>query len=95
MLGRHEQQSLRRLDRGLETGDRRRHRILVILIVHRQVVDLDKGGVEGVAAEGGQSLGQFAVDRRAPVAADDDAELEFRHESPYLSVRGVTNDYQG
>ena len=37
--------------------------LLVVLVVHRQIVDLDEFGLEGVGAELGQRLRQFAVDR--------------------------------
>ena len=67
-----------------------RHRLLEILVVHRQIVDLDEVGLEGAAAEPGERLRQPAVDRFAPVGADDDAELEFCHGSLYLFRHMVT-----
>ena len=65
----------------------------VVLVVHRQVVDLDEFGLEGVGTELGQRLRQLAVDGLAPVRADDDAELVFCHGNLYLFA--VTNEYQG
>ena len=71
----------RGLDLGLEARDRRRHAASRVLIVDRQIVDLDELGVELVAAELRQRLRQLAVDGFAAIGADDDAELEFRHGS--------------
>ena len=39
------------LDLRLEAGDGGGDRLLMVLIVHRQVVDLDEVGLEGVAAQ--------------------------------------------
>ena len=47
----------------------------------------DEFGLEGVGPELDQRLRQSAVDRFAPVRADDDAELEFCHGSLYLWLR--------
>ena len=66
-----------------------RHRLLVVLVVHRQVVDLDEFGVEIAGAEPDQRLRQLAVDGFAAVGADDDAELEFCHGSLYLYGYGL------
>ena len=93
MLRGDEQQGVGAAKFGLEASDRRRHRVFVVLVVHRQVVDLDEFGLEGVGAEFGQRLRQLAVDGLAPVGADDDAELVLCHGNPYLLV--VTNEYQG
>ena len=89
MLGGDEQQGVGGFELGLEAGDRCRHRVLVVLVVHRQVVDLDEFGVEGVGTELRQRLRQLAVDGFAPVRADDDAELVLCHGNLYLLV--VTN----
>ena len=92
MLGGDEQQGVGSGEVSLEAGDRRRHRIFVILVVHRQVVDRDEFGLELIGAEADQRLGELAVDGFAPVAADQDAELVLCHGSLYLVV---TNNYQG
>ena len=78
-------------DVGFEAHHRFRQRGFEILVVQRQVVDADDAGVEGVGAELGQRLRQLAVDRFAPVAADDQAELELVPWGPSSFV--VTNEY--
>ncbi len=93
MLGGDEQEGVGRLNLGFEAGDLFRHGLLIILVIERQVVDLDEFGVEGVGTQFGQRLRQPAIDGLAPVRADDDAELVLCHGNPYLFV--VTNEYQG
>jgi len=85
-----EQQGVRILDCRLEASDSLRDRLFEILIVHRQIVDLDEICIECIAAEPRQGLRQSAVDRFAPVAADDDAKLEPRHGNPYCWLLLVT-----
>ena len=69
VLGGDEQQGVGAVEFGLEAGDGGRHRLFVVLVVHRQVVDLDEFGLEGVGAELRQRLRQLAVDGFAPVAS--------------------------
>jgi hypothetical protein len=90
MLGRDEQQGIGARKFGFEARDFHRHRLLQILIVHGQVVDLDEPGVEGISAEFRKRLSQLAVDGFAAVAADNDAKLEFCHRSLYLWLRVYT-----
>ena len=87
MLGGDEQQGVGGLELGFEAGDLVGHRLLLVLVVHGQVVDLDEFGVEIPGAEPHQRLRQLAVDGFAAVGANDDAELEFCHGSLYLWLR--------
>ena len=56
-----------RLDLGLHPRDRGGHGLLIVLVVDRQVVDLDEFGLEFVAAEVGERLRQLAIDGFAPI----------------------------
>ena len=74
-----EKQRIGLLDLGLEARHTRRQRAFQVLIVHRQVADLDQLGVRTVFRQLGNSLSQLAVYGFAAVAAHHDGNLEFAH----------------
>jgi hypothetical protein len=55
----------------LEAHHLRRQAALIILVVHRQVVDACEDRVEFAGAEPYQSVGELAVDGIAAIAADN------------------------
>jgi hypothetical protein len=46
-----------------------------VLIEYRQIVDADETGVELISAEPGKGASQFAVNRIAAVAANNDRDM--------------------
>ena len=79
MLGRHHENAVGGHDRLLHPLGALREVRLQILIVERQVVGSDELDLEGIGRQLRDRLGELAVDRTGPIAADDDGELEFRH----------------
>jgi len=69
VLRRDDQHAVGLLDLVLEARHFGRQRALVILIVHRQIVDADDLGVEFSCSELDQGLSKFAVDRLAAVSS--------------------------
>ena len=84
MLRRHEQQTRRRRNLGLEPGDAIGQIGLPILIVKRQVIDLDKSKGESVGPQLTERPREPAIDGFAAIAADDDRNLEHCHNGPTL-----------
>jgi len=79
VLGRHEHDAVGRCDLRLEADNARRKIAFVVLVVERQIVDLNELELQARGAELGQRLGELAVDGFAAVAADDQGYLELGH----------------
>ena len=80
MFGRDDQDTVGLRQLIFVAHDFRRQAALEVLIEHRQMVDADKVRVELVSAELGERQREFAVDRVAAVAADDDGKVRLCHE---------------
>jgi hypothetical protein len=65
---------------GFETDDFGRQVRFDVLVKHGQVIDAQERGVKLVGTELDQRLCQFAVDRSAAVAADNDGDMWSSHE---------------
>jgi hypothetical protein len=61
---------------GLEAGDAIGQPRLKVLVVERQIIDLDKAENDLVLRELGERLSELAIERPAAIAADNDADLE-------------------
>src|SRR5688572_12975115 len=79
VLGRDEQERLRRLERLLVRLRRRWIVGIVVVAVERQVPDRDLGELEAVGREAHESLRELAVDRASREAADDVTDLVRGH----------------
>ena len=79
MLRRQYQHAVGLREFAFETDHFGREVAFIVLVVHRQVVDPHELRIEGVGAEFRHRVGQFAVDRIAAVAADNDGDAGLCH----------------
>jgi hypothetical protein len=84
MLRRHEQQAAGGRNLGLEPGDVFRQVGFQVLIIKRQVINLDRTKGKFVRAEPGERFRESAIEGFAAIAADDNGDIELCHGEPTL-----------
>jgi hypothetical protein len=80
----HEQQPVGRRDLRLEAQDALWQLAFEVLVVERQIADLDETELRSVRAEPGERMRQLAIDGFAAIATDDDRDLDLCQGLPWL-----------
>jgi hypothetical protein len=75
----HEQQPIGRSNLRLEAQHALRQFAFEVLVVERQIADLDETELRSVRAQPGERMRQLAIDGFAASAADDDRNLDLCH----------------
>ena len=89
MLRRDNEQGIGLADLSLEPGGACGERVLLVLVEHREIVNLDGPGCELSLAQPGQRPRQLAVDGLPAIAANHHGDIDLWHLWPHLSYHWI------